>query len=106
MGTLVQQNPLESEHNRRPGVFIVSEFNGALSREVGTLKAGESVLDGTPLARDGDYIVAFAEGHVEVDFVGFAIGAWDATATGTNADIPGVPYLARFAEVNEDELSL
>lgn len=87
------------------GEFIVSEANGTLSRETATLASGEKVADGTVLELAASKLSA-AEGTANTAgvsdevIVGVVIGNWDASASGTNADIPGVPYIARLAEVD------
>lgn len=93
------------------GIFIVSEASGTRSREEGTLKQGENVLDGALLKWDAGKLVAVdnddldSEGSIE-NFAGLVIGNFDASSSGVNADWPHVPYLARDAEVNIDEMSL
>lgn len=77
------------------GEFLVSEANGALSREVGTLFAGQVVSDGAVLFLSSNTLresVGNAAGEV---IVGIVIGNHDASA-GNKA---GVPYIARHAEV-------
>lgn len=83
--------------------FLVSEASGSLSREVGILTSGQKLSDGRVLALSGGKLIAAAgtnAGGVSSEtIVGVLSGDWDASATGANADIPGVPYIARLAEV-------
>jgi hypothetical protein len=95
------------------GEFLVSEGNGSISREVGTLKSGEKLADGTVLELVGGKLEA-AEGTVNTAgasdevIVGVLFGAHDASSTGPKGagDMAGVPYIARYAEVNPALLSL
>ena len=81
------------------GEFIVSEGNGAISREAGTLKSGEVVKDGTVLNSNGGKLIASPGSGTPV---GIVIGNHDASA----GNKKGVPYIARLAEVNGDLLSV
>lgn len=92
------------------GVFIVSESNHTRSREEGTLAQGHVFTDGAMVKMSAGKLVPVtnddlsSEGDV-ADFAGFVIGNFDtSSATGINADWPHVPYLARDAEVNIDEM--
>lgn len=88
--------------SRRAGEFIVSQGNGAISREVATLASGQNVVDGTVLAfNEAGKLVKMTLIHPADALAGVVIGNWDASATGTNADIIRVPYIARLAEFNE-----
>lgn len=93
----------------RAGAFIVSEGNHTISREVGTLASGQKLVDGTLLRMSGGKLVGVESGDVSsegvADFEGILYGHWDASATGTNADITDVPYVARLAEVDDKELT-
>lgn len=95
----------ESQHK---GEFLVSEANGELSREVGTLLSGEVVADGRALALNGAGKLVAADGTLDSDdasnedIVGFAYGAYDATG----ADLKGCVYIARLAEVKSDLVKL
>lgn len=92
----------ESKH---AGEFIVSQANGALSREAATLTSGQKVVDGTVMAFATGKLVAMEGDDIDSEgasnLAGIVIGNWDASATGTNADILQVPYIARVAEVND-----
>lgn len=79
------------------GEFLVSEGEGTISRESGTLKSGEVVGDGTVLADDGTGKLVAATGASGEDVKGIVLGARDATA----GDL-AVPYIARLAEVKEE----
>lgn len=77
------------------GEFIVSEANGTLSREVGTLLANEVLIDGQVLALAAGKLKA-SDGVTSGEVVvGVVIGAHDATG----ADKANVPYIARLAEL-------
>lgn len=95
---------------QRKEEFLLSEANGALSREVGILASGQKVTDGRVLKLSGGKLVVAAGTNIggvsEETIVGIVSGDWDASATGTNADIPGVPYIAREAEVRADKVKL
>ncbi|WP_035661443.1 head decoration protein [Bradyrhizobium sp. Ec3.3] len=86
------------------GEFLVSEANGHLSREVGTLASGNIAKDGRALKLVGGKLVPAAgtthtDGTSDENIVGIALGDHDASATGANADVPGVVYIARLSEV-------
>ena len=89
------------------GEFIVSEGNGSISREAGTLLTdADMYVDGTVLVDDAAGKLARLTGDAGalgtgVEIAGILIGNWDASA----GDIAGVPYLARLAEVNDAELT-
>lgn len=110
---MVLNNPTTLTEIRRPGEFIVSEGNGTISREVGTLASGLVVADGTVVKVSGDYLTPLTaddfdtEGvSTDVEIAGVLIGHHDSSATGTNAAIPGLPYIARDAEVDSSLLVL
>lgn len=92
-----------------PNEFVASVGNGDISREAGTLAMGEKVVDGQLLRMTGGKLYAVDPGDITTegltDFEGIAVGDHDASATGTNADIPGIPYIARLAEVIEANLT-
>lgn len=78
------------------GEFIVSEGNGSISREVGTLLSGEVLKDGSLIALSAGNLVA-SEGNAGSEtIIGISIGAH--SAVGANKE--GVPYIARLAEVD------
>jgi hypothetical protein len=83
----------EGQHK---GEFLVSEANGTLSREVGTLASGNTVNDGQVLALSGGKLVASVGNAGSEVLVGIVLGSHDASA----ADKPDVPYVARLAEVD------
>lgn len=93
------------------GEFIVSELPSRGSRSAGILKSGLDLSDGQLLTVDntGDLIVLPAtlttEGDLANEVVGILIGNWNSSATGTNADIPDVPYIDWTASVKEDLLT-
>lgn len=87
----------EGQHQ---GEYLVSEGNGAISREAGTIASGQVVKDGDILTGPQTALVKLTKttGIVADDISGIAYGDWDATA----GDIEGVPYIARFAEVKRE----
>lgn len=96
---------VETQHM---GEFLVSEGNGAISREVGTLASGEKVTDGRALAVNGAGKLVAVDGTLNTagdsneDVIGFVLGDHDATS----ADVQGVPYIARLAEVKASNVVL
>lgn len=97
--------------DKHAGEFIISEANGELSRETITVASGQNLKDGTVFQLSGGKaVVKDATVNTAGDFTtapeGIIIGNWDASATGTNADIPGVPYIKRLAEVKAAALTL
>ncbi len=83
----------ETQH---AGEFLVSEGNGSISREVGTLLSGEVVIDGQVAILAAGKLKA-GTGASGEDVVGIFYGAQDATG----GDKANVPYIARLAEVDE-----
>jgi hypothetical protein len=83
----------EGQHK---GEFLVSEANGTLSREVGTLSSGQVVTDGQVLKLSGGELQASVGNAGAEVLVGIVLGNHDASA----ADKPNVPYIARLAEVD------
>lgn len=75
--------------------FLISEGEGTISREKGTLKSGEVLVDGTVVALSAGKLVA-SHGASGEDVVGIALGSHDATG----GDVANVPYIARMAEVD------
>jgi len=91
----------ESQHR---GEFLLSQANGSLSREVGVLAAGNVAKDGRAVKLVGGKLVPTAgtshtDGTSDEAVVGIVLGDHDASATGANADVPGVVYIARLSEV-------
>lgn len=89
------------------GEFLLSEANGTLSRETGTLATRAAAYkDGTVISEVGGKLVATApaedtEGAIDTDaVVGVLYGNYDASA----GDVPAV-YVARLAEVKDDALT-
>ena len=87
----------EAQHK---GEFLVSEGNGSISREVGVLLSGQVVIDGCVAIVAAGKLKA-GTGASGEDVVGIFYGAYDATG----ADLAGVVYIARLAEVKEDLVS-
>lgn len=88
------------------GEFLVSEANGTLSREVGTLLSGEVVEDGRVLKFDNTGKLVPAEGTYDTngsteDIAGIAYGKCDASG----GDAKCV-YIARLAEVKRERITL
>jgi len=82
----------EGQHK---GEFLISEAPGSLSREVGTLKSGEKVKDGSVLQLSAGKLLASKGVAASETIVGVAYGDYDATG----GDVKGVVYIARLAEV-------
>lgn len=85
--------------------FLVSESKLYRSREVGTLKAGQSVKAGEVLAMDGTDLVALPgilDSGLALDtpVVGIAYAAGGGTAA-----TPNFVYIARDAEVSDARLT-
>lgn len=83
---------------QRAAEFLLREGNGSISREVGTLTAGQSVLDGQAVSIVGGKLVGSTGAHntagVTTETVaGIVIGDWTVAADTV------VPYIARIAEV-------
>jgi hypothetical protein len=97
---------------KHAGEFIISEANGTLSREVITVASGQNLVDGQVIQLSaGKAVAKDATLNTAGDFVtapeGIIIGNWNATADGLGAaDVPGVPYIKRLAEVRESALTL
>lgn len=92
------------------GEFIVSEANDRRSREVGIVASGQNLKDGQLVELSTGKLIAKATnlntaGAFVVPIEGIVIGNHNASSTGTNADIPGVVYLKRDAEVKLAELT-
>lgn len=99
----------EGQHK---GEFLVSEGNNSISREsYRTLSSGQKVTDGRLMKLVGGELVVAAgtvdsSGDSTEDIVGFIYGDYDASATGTNADIPNVVTVERLAEVDTEKVVL
>jgi hypothetical protein len=84
---------IEGQHT---GEFLVSEANGTLSREVGTLATRpERYLDGTLLKVDDGNLTAITSDADTI--VGVLYGNYDASAGPVEA-----VYIARLAEVKRE----
>lgn len=87
--------------------FLLREGNGDISREAATVASGQVLVDGQVVKDNGSgKMIAAAGNHDSGDdsteaILGVVIGNWDSSATGTNADILGVPYIARMATVKD-----
>ncbi len=86
----------ESQH---AGEFILYELDLYYNRLAGTVSSGQKLVDGQLVQLSGGELIAkattlnSAQTAFTVDIEGILIGNWDASATGTNADIKKVPYL-------------
>ena len=95
----------EGQHTGEFVVSVVDAGEGStLCFESGTLKSGDSVVDGQPvILESGEIRPAVGSvdtaGDSDEAIVGLAYGAFDATG----GAIP-ITYVARLAEVNEDLL--
>ncbi|MHB2169954.1 head decoration protein [Alsobacter sp. R-9] len=78
--------------------FIVSDL-GFYSYEVGTLASGQDVAAGQALMLSGGNLVAWS-GATDSNCIGFALDAVDASSGAKE-----ITYLARGAEVREDDLT-
>jgi hypothetical protein len=84
--------------------FLASEGNGSISREVITVASGQNLKAGQPFQLSGGKAVAATgtvntAGAIVTPVAGILSQDCDASATGANADVPNVPYIARNAEV-------
>lgn len=82
------------------GEFLANEFDQNYNREVATVSQGQNLVDGEIVQFTGGELVTKSptlntEGDFVVPVAGIVFGNHNASATGTNADIPGVVYLAR-----------
>ena len=80
------------------GVFIASEANGERSREVATVKSGETLVVGEVVQLSGAKLVA---ADVVTAVVGIMFDAVDASS----ADVTGAVYIARDAEVVDADIT-
>lgn len=92
--------PTSFTEGRHAAEFILSEANGARSRENGTLNTGQNLTAGTVLQLTGTKLTAFTataatDGTPDPAAVGILLYDTDAT----DADV-ACSYLARDAEVN------
>jgi hypothetical protein len=97
---------------KHPGEFVIREWDQNFNREVRTLLSGQKLVDGTVLELSTTKIrskqaTVTTDDEFTVPVEGILVGDWDASATGTNADIPNVPYLKRGpAIVRRNSLTL
>lgn len=97
---------------KHAGEFIVSELPSHGSRSTGTVKQGENLVAGQVVEKDGDgKLVAFtATLDVSEDLITQAAGVLfdnvDASASGTNADVPGAVFLDWTAVLNLAECTI
>jgi hypothetical protein len=81
------------------GEFIVSEANGTRSREQFPVNTGTTLLDGTPVVKSGNYLIAATTTSVD----GIIIGKQAVVSPEGPRDCA---YLARDAEVKLAKLNL
>lgn len=99
----------EGKHD---GEFILSEANGTLSRETITVASGQNLVDGQVFQLSSGKAVAKdtllnTAGSFITPPEGIIIGNWNATAGGLGAaDVLGVPYIKRYAEVKLSAVTL
>ncbi len=91
----------EKTETRHAAEFILSEANGQRSRESGTVVSGQDLAAGAVVEVSGGKLTAFTtdeltDGSLITEAEGIIIDAADASA----ADVKGVAYIARDAEVN------
>lgn len=103
--------PSSFTEGKHAGEFLLSEGNGDISREVITIASGQKFEDGEVFQlSSGKAVTKDATVNTAGVFVtpvsGIIIGNWDASSTGTNADILGVVYIARHAVVKAAALKL
>lgn len=95
---------------RHTAEFILSEGNGSISRESGTVLKGQKLKAGEVVQKDGAGKLIAADGNltsagdVQTEVAGMVIEAVDASVTGTDADTAAA-YIARVAEVNNNLLT-
>ncbi len=84
------------------GEFLVSEANGSLSRETGTLaQRSAAYVDGTVLSKSGNLLIACeADTDGVTDVVGILYGYVDASGGNTEC-----VYIDRLAEVKDELLT-
>lgn len=98
---------------QRPGEYLVSELDRRYTRDEGTVAKGEIVADGDILILSGGKLYVLDETRdfdtadaLAATFAGIAWGPLDASATGADADVLKVPYVARACIVRESYLTL
>lgn len=84
--------------------FLFSEGNGDISREVITVASGQNLKAGQPFQLSGGKAVACTgtvntAGAIVTPVAGILSKDCNASASGANADVPNVPYIARHAVV-------
>lgn len=84
--------------------FLFSEGNGNISREVITVASGQNLKAGQPFQLSSGKAIACTgtvntAGGIITHVAGILSKDANASSSGTNADIPNVPYIARDAEV-------
>jgi hypothetical protein len=81
------------------GEFILYELDLFYNRLTKTVSSGQKLVDGQLVQLSGGELIAknttlnTAQTAFTTAIEGILIGNWDASATGSNADIPNVPYL-------------
>lgn len=88
---------------RHASEFILSEANGNLSREKGTLASGQNLSAGTVLMGPSTALTALTAVGTAGDLDGTVIGILIGNVNATSGDTPAA-YLARAAEVIDGSL--
>lgn len=102
--------PIVKTEGQHKGEFLVSEANGTLSRETGTLTAGQITVDGRLLKWSSGKLVVAAgtlnsAGTSDEDLAGIAVGATDASVAGPGGSVDTtIVYIARMAEVKAENV--
>ncbi len=90
---------------KHAGEFIVSEGNGFISRETGTIVSGQNLVAGTVLGKitaSGKY-TAYSDGAADGSQT--AVGVLFDNVDASAGDVGGAVIIARLAEVNGNELT-
>lgn len=91
---------------RHAGEFLVSEASGTRSRATGTVASGQNLVAGQVVMLSGGNLVAMSGSlDSDGDLVNAPEGVIWGNVDATDGAIAGVPYIARDAEVNGDELT-
>lgn len=86
---------------RHAAEFLISEANGTLSRETGTLASGQDLAAGTVLQLNGAGKLVALSGDLDSHGVleGTPVGILYANVDASGGDVAGAVYIARDAEV-------
>ncbi len=94
---------------RHTAEFILSEGNGGISRDNGTVLKGQKLAAGEVVQLSAGKLIAHdglldTAGDAITPAEGIVIEPIDASVTGKDADVPAA-YIARMAEVNNNLLA-